>query len=260
MRTFICIFLIWFLAFNLKSQNKSLDDFLKNFEHDLTELSDTDALAFFDVTYDQEIIAVYTGKILLKNNNFTAFTCVIPCASGGQCERTVLAVFNKNGKRTDKLYPFETIIGDMDVKNWIYCSMASDSILLMVNYFTEMDYETGEEKENISTELIKINEQGKIIKVNNPKIIDSRRLYKSLSYHLLTDEDLVNKTREELETMKFEIYAAYGYLFNNEKWDIYFRKTSWYKPEHEKVEHLFNIVEKKNIDIISQKEKTLIPK
>ncbi len=260
MKVITAIILILLLSLSIKAQTPAFDEFLKKFENDLTELSDTEALNFFDLRYNEEIIAIYTGRILFKNKNFTAITCIVPCAAGGMCERTILAVFDKNGNRTDKLYPFETRIGDMDIKNWIYCSMANDSLLFMVNYFTEMNYETGEEIQNISTELIQIDDKGKINKMHNVAIIDTRRMYKNLSYNILTEEDLSDKTKEDLETMKFEIFAALGYIFNNEKWDDYFRKTLWYKPEREKVEHLFNMVEMKNLDIIRQKEKNLKPK
>jgi hypothetical protein len=61
---------------------------------------------------------------------------------------------------------------------------------------------------------------------------------------------------DDLDLMRNEIYAEYGLIFKSLKWQEYFSKKSWYKPQFENVDSKLSEIDKANIKlIISTKEK-----
>jgi len=54
----------------------------------------------------------------------------------------------------------------------------------------------------------------------------------------------------ELNIMRNEIFAEYGYIFKTEKWKNYFEKKSWYKPRFENVNDELTDIDKHNIQVI----------
>lgn len=55
---------------------------------------------------------------------------------------------------------------------------------------------------------------------------------------------------KDLEEMKNEIYADYGYIFTDAKWRSYFKKKSWYKAKLSSIEPIITEVDKHNIAFI----------
>lgn len=55
---------------------------------------------------------------------------------------------------------------------------------------------------------------------------------------------------EDLDIMRNEIFAAYGYQFKGEKWQNYFGKQSWYRPRFDNVDDQLTETDKHNIDLI----------
>ncbi len=55
---------------------------------------------------------------------------------------------------------------------------------------------------------------------------------------------------EELDIMRNEIFADYGYKFKTEKWQKYFKKRSWYKPLYDDVNPLLSEIDKANVRTI----------
>lgn len=79
--------------------------------------------------------------------------------------------------------------------------------------------------------------------------------YTQASTQLLKLEDLKKYTSSELQLMRNEIYARYGYIFSKgEKMDTYFSKTKWYKPQYKSVENMLTELEKQNIKTIKKNE------
>jgi hypothetical protein len=59
----------------------------------------------------------------------------------------------------------------------------------------------------------------------------------------------------ELDIMRNEIFADYGYNFKSEKWQEYFSQFSWYKPKYDNVDDQLTEIDKHNIKVIlKQKE------
>lgn len=83
---------------------------------------------------------------------------------------------------------------------------------------------------NDDEDFIVIDEQG-----------NEQRMNLKLNNHL---------TIEDLDIMRNEIFAEYGYIFKSEKWKNYFSEKSWYSPRHDNVDMLLTEIDKKNIKFI----------
>lgn len=63
-------------------------------------------------------------------------------------------------------------------------------------------------------------------------------------------------TIDDLDLMINEIYADYGFKFKSAKWQTYFSKFKWYKPQFDNIDSKLNAIDKKNIETIAkEKEK-----
>ncbi|OPZ97496.1 MAG: hypothetical protein BWY70_01489 [Bacteroidetes bacterium ADurb.Bin408] len=254
MKKILIIILVVFMSYSfLQAQDSAFDVLKLKFEQGLSLLTEAEADNFVGFPYNEELTAIYTQRVIYEDNRHWVVTFLIPCISGGTCERTALVVFSKEGKRLDRLYPFEINVGEINFLNKKYCSMALNGELFVANDYSETNMDNGVTTENMSFEFIRINEKGKISAPYGAKVVDNRRPYNKLSIYLLTEEDLQGKKKEELETMKNEIYAAHGLKFKEEKWDAYFGGQAWYKRERENVDAYLNMVEKKNAELLTGK-------
>ena len=61
------------------------------------------------------------------------------------------------------------------------------------------------------------------------------------SYHL---------TQEDLDVMRNEIFAEYGYRFQSEKWKTYFARQPWYTPRYDNVDPMLTDIDRYNIRFI----------
>lgn len=57
---------------------------------------------------------------------------------------------------------------------------------------------------------------------------------------------------EDLDRMRNEIFAEYGYKFTTDKWKKYFSKQPWYKPQFDNVDDKLSDIDKANIAFILQ--------
>ncbi|MEM7373457.1 MAG: YARHG domain-containing protein [Bacteroidota bacterium] len=62
---------------------------------------------------------------------------------------------------------------------------------------------------------------------------------------------------EDLDIMRNEIFADYGYTFQSDKWQRYFGEFDWYQPQHASVDHLLTDIDKYNIKIILQTKEAM---
>ena len=70
----------------------------------------------------------------------------------------------------------------------------------------------------------------------------------------LVKSQLENLTKEEVALLRNEIYARHGYVFNLEEYKNYFSSKSWYVPNENFDESMFNPIEKANKDLIVEYE------
>jgi len=82
--------------------------------------------------------------------------------------------------------------------------------------------------------------------------------YKNASIMELNPKDLEKMSATDLQLMRNEIFARYGYEFiQGGKMDTYFRKQGWYRPQHKNVDAFLTSLEKRNIALIQKVEKKL---
>jgi hypothetical protein len=79
--------------------------------------------------------------------------------------------------------------------------------------------------------------------------------YPFTSEKKLSNNDLSKYSKSELQLMRNEIFARYGYIFKSGgKMAEYFSKQSWYKPYHTNVDDFLTKIEKHNIELIQLAE------
>ncbi len=79
--------------------------------------------------------------------------------------------------------------------------------------------------------------------------------YAMASQKLLTDDDINNMSKDELEFMRNEIFARHGYCFQKKALRQQFENEDWYVPNTANITNLLTAVEKKNIALIKKYEK-----
>jgi hypothetical protein len=62
---------------------------------------------------------------------------------------------------------------------------------------------------------------------------------------------------EDLDLMRNEIFADYGYKFQTEKWQKYFGEKSWYKPLYDDVNDMLTEIDKANVKTILRVKKMM---
>ena len=95
------------------------------------------------------------------------------------------------------------------------------------------------------TKFIKIGEEnfrGLFMKrVIPPADRPSHRGYYVRTHHL---------TLEDLDVMRNEIFAEYGYRFQSEKWRTYFSQQPWYHPQYDNVDAMLSDIDRYNVAFI----------
>ncbi len=74
------------------------------------------------------------------------------------------------------------------------------------------------------------------------------------AYYEITHHLSIN----DLDVMRNEIFADYGYKFKSKKWQVYFRKYPNYSPKYDNVDHLLNENDKENIKYILEYKKKML--
>ena len=64
-------------------------------------------------------------------------------------------------------------------------------------------------------------------------------------------------TIHDLDVMRNEIFADYGYKFKSQKWQSFFGQLNWYKPQFDNVNDKLNDIEKYNIKMILQEKRKM---
>lgn len=76
--------------------------------------------------------------------------------------------------------------------------------------------------------------------------------YPEASFRILSKEKISKLRKNELQILKNEIFARYGFIFRTgSEMDKYFNKQSWYVPMHKNVNLFLNEIEIKNLKLIN---------
>jgi hypothetical protein len=75
------------------------------------------------------------------------------------------------------------------------------------------------------------------------------------SYRQLDKDELAKMTHSDLQLMRNEIYARYGYIFKpHGEMDLYFNKQSWYRGQNKNIDDCLTGLERRNIELIQSAE------
>ena len=85
---------------------------------------------------------------------------------------------------------------------------------------------------------------------NNQNLYD----YPHTSERLLTESDLLGKSKDEIKIMRNEIFARHGYIFKNKELNEYFSSKNWYHPKSSDVTSELSEIEIKNIEFLKKHE------
>lgn len=83
---------------------------------------------------------------------------------------------------------------------------------------------------------------------------DVEGIYPEASQRLLTDADLVGKSKLDLKMMRNEIFARHGYIFKTKDMKEHFEHQYWYEGKYNDVSSMLTSIEKKNVELIKKYE------
>jgi len=79
--------------------------------------------------------------------------------------------------------------------------------------------------------------------------------YPQGSSRMLIESDIDSFSKADLQIMRNEIFARYGFVFKKDgKMEQYFSKQNWYQPQHDDVTSFLTQVELDNIELIKKVE------
>jgi len=88
----------------------------------------------------------------------------------------------------------------------------------------------------------------------------SQRKYHYLSEYLLTEESLKDVSLGELQYMRNEIFASYGYIFKKSPFNKFFNACKWYTPKLDSVPiDLLSDIEHSNVQLLQATELKITP-
>ena len=64
-------------------------------------------------------------------------------------------------------------------------------------------------------------------------------------------------TLEDLDVMRNEIFAEYGYRFTSEKWHTHFSQQPWYTPQYDNVDDMLTDMDRHNVQFIHNFQKKM---
>lgn len=89
----------------------------------------------------------------------------------------------------------------------------------------------------------------------SPKPIKQTYSYDIACKRLLSENDVIGLSKNELRIMRNWIYARHGYSFRSQDLQNYFSKFEWYHPKYTEVPYnLLSDIEQRNIELIKRYE------
>ncbi len=227
-----------------------------------------------DLTWDKDIYGTDSAKaeILPYSSSWANFKLLfgkfyLEGVSGRdyQLERTTLVTVDKNSqviasaKIDDFWTPFEGPCRDRSIK------FLNDSIVEVLT----TEYADNETNKYVKTDYSEmtffnyfyIDFKGNIVRLESNRFFDFTKFIEISDYHLKgcywTDTVYSSLQYEDLDVMRNEIFAEYGYIFKSKNWHDYFSQYNWYKPQYNDVERFLTPLDKRNIDFILKAQKSM---
>ncbi len=106
-------------------------------------------------------------------------------------------------------------------------------------------------------EYYNMTKEGQFKNLSQHTKISEGRYFPQSSAKLLTRQELLQYSTDEVQLMKDELLAEHGFIFSDLSTYNYFKMQAWYLPEHENVDSLLTDIEKLNLACLSTLEKEL---
>ena len=242
------------LSFNIFSQETLLDDFdrFKSFfnynknDESINHLNyiplDLSLKLLGDEIINEYVISVGAWGIFEKEKN-TIFIIESMYPAGGYSSSYHIISFSNDGKmKKDLGIGYNMLDGDGGILSEI--TIINDTLLEVKE--EDLKFNSDGDKIVLKTKYsyFIINKKGFFsIKIPAP---ESERLYPQVSSRIISESELTGMSKSELDIMRNEVFAEYGYIFRTKKWKEYFEKQDWYNPSYDDVTDKLTIIEKIN--------------
>ena len=176
----------------------------------------------------------FRQSIMRTSDDYTLVVIRMECGAGGVCESETLYSFDKSGKKISRI-PYEASHGDCSFDHNRRVRYFNGEVIQIIESRVEFDCDRDSviQAQHESYEY-NIFEDGRIEETHQLKI-DSRRKFREASIKKLEEVYLAERSKEELATMRNELFASYGYRFKSAKWQQYFGSKDWYKATRDVV-------------------------
>ena len=214
-------------------------------------LSEERVRAFMPISEVREGRKFYPTALNRKNSRFYEVMVDYDCPGLAHCEGTFLITYNLEGKYLGHFCYFKFEGNELD---YVYrsCPIRSNDFLVAVEYrLLGGTFNYDESRTPHLVEDVVIRNSGKIEVLVQRKIPRGRK-HALASVGLINDLDLDLLSKDEVLAMKNEIYASYGLVFEERKWQKYFGRQKWYKPVVDEVPDAeLTALERRNLRIIN---------
>ncbi|WP_299261206.1 YARHG domain-containing protein [uncultured Aquimarina sp.] len=244
------LIIVVFLSSKNYAQETEFNKLLDFFTESKKQIPEDLALKYFDFTPTERANALFTGKILVRANEYIVLSTVLECSAGGSCEQSSLTSFSYKGERIDTI-AYERKMADCSFDDKRESAFISNDLLVFKETREKLDC-LGDGKQIGIKEWLEfqpIKENGAFSKPYTDLKAIERDNY-IYSHRVFTPGELNQRTEEELAVIKNEIFASHGYMFTKEKWQDFFESKSWYMPSDDDAISKLTEIEKKNVELI----------
>lgn len=251
----IAVFL--FLEYIPANSQLLLDDEFQKFYDYFENMEEIPKSLFYNVSkqdFDDRIVAVDAVQIL---NKYDDITLIVEkhYPESGYCSSFEMLVFSIFGELKNV---FVLGYNALDLYGGSSCEIQFLNNTLLEIIQRNIKIEGGDNEIEVVVDslcsyyLITNNDVERII----PKY-SRNRIYSVVSQKVLSKNELLKFENEELDIMRNEIYADYGYVFKSSKWSSYFETQQWYVAKSNNVNNFLTEIEKINVARILEIKKTI---
>jgi len=190
--------------------------------------------------------------VLAKTNNFWKLLIDYSCSTTEKCTGSLIVTYNPNGGLNSHLVLTERM-GNCRVGSVTFFILQNRQMVITKQAFWQdkcsQDPEVDPHDFYIMREY-KIFDDG-YLKLIHQTLVDLDWKFPDMSTRLLSDLDLDLLKPEDLDYMRNELFAHYGYKFKSTKWNYIFEDKPWYQPKLDEVpREWLSTIERRNLDLI----------
>ncbi|KAA1243918.1 YARHG domain-containing protein [Aquimarina sp. RZ0] len=239
-----------FLSFKIYAQKNEFNELISLFATPKKEIPLILAKTYFDFQPTERANKLLTGQIIVQTDTYLIVSTHLECNAKRNCVQSSITSFSNTGERIGTI-AFERTITDCSFDDSRKSVYVSKELLVFKEVREKLDCQGDGSQIGVKMwlEFQPIREEGTFAKPYTDRKSLERENY-IFSHRVFTEEELKEKTEEELAIIKNEIFAAHGYMFKKEMWQDYFESKSWYTPSDQDATEKLTPIEKKNIELI----------